>query len=80
MGEAEPRVFVVLIPDEAFASHAVRFQDGPDLCFRRLQRDLTARPDLPADRGMVLSDEEIREYRAGREQPASERRGRRSGV
>jgi hypothetical protein len=80
MGAAEPRVFVVLIPGEAFASHAVRFQDGPDLCFRRLQRDLSADPDLPADSDMVLSAEEINDYRAGREQPVSERRRRNAGT
>ena len=80
LGAAEPRLFVLLIPDEAFTSRALRFQDGPDLCFRRLQRELTADPDLPSDGDMVLSAEEISDYRAGREQPVSERRGRRSGT
>ena len=76
LGAAEPRVFVLLIPGAAFASHAIRFQDGPDLCFRRLQRELTADPDLlPAD-DLVLTDQEITDYRAGREQPANERRRR----
>jgi hypothetical protein len=77
LGADEPRVFVLVIPGEAFDSRAIRFQDGPDLCFRRLQRELTADPDLPPDGGMVLTDEEIDDYRAGREQPARERRRRR---
>jgi hypothetical protein len=76
LGGAEPRLFVLLIPGEAFTSRAVRFQDGPDLCFRRLQRELTADPDLLPDGGMVLTAEEIGDYRAGREQPANERRRR----
>jgi len=76
LGAAEPRVFVLLIPGEAFASRAIRFQDGPDLCFRRLQRELTADPDLLPDGDMVLTPEEIDNYRAGREQPSNERRRR----
>jgi hypothetical protein len=76
LGPAEPRVFVLLIPEEAFSSRAIRFQDGPDLCFRRLQRELTADPDLLPDGDMVLTAEEISDYRAGREQPANERRRR----
>ena len=76
LGAAEPRMFTLLIPGEAFSSHTIRFQDGPDLCFRRLQRELTADPDLLPDDGMVLTAEEIGDYRAGREQPANERRRR----
>ena len=76
LGAAEPRLFVLLIPNEAFSSRAVRFQDGPDLCFRRLQRELTADPDLLPDGDMALTTEEISDYRAGREQPANERRRR----
>lgn len=78
-GAAEMRLFVLLIPEEAFVSRAVRYQDGPDLCFRRLQRELTADPDLPPGSGMVLTADEISDYRAGSEQPASERRRRGSG-
>ena len=79
-GAADPRLFVLLIPGEAFASRAVRFQDGPDLCFRRLQRELTADPDLLPNGDMALTAEEISEYRAGREQPANERRRRQPNV
>ena len=55
LGAAEPRMFVLVIPNDAFASRAVRFQDGPDLCFRRLQRELTADPDLLPDGSMALT-------------------------
>ncbi len=73
LSQAEPRTFVLLIPGEAFTSRAIRFQDGPDLCFRRLQRELIADPDLLPDGDMILTAEEISDYRAGREQPAKER-------
>ena len=75
-GGLEPRLFVLLIPGEAFVSHAVRFQDGPDLCFRRLQRELTADPDLLPGGGLVLTTEELLDYQQGRAQPANERRRR----
>ena len=38
------RLFVLLITHEAFASRAARFQDAPDLCFGKLQRELVADP------------------------------------
>jgi len=79
LGATEPRTFVLLIPEEAFTSRTIRFQDGPDLCFRRLQRELTADPDLLPDGDMILTADEISDYRAGREQPANERRRRGSG-
>ena len=75
-GGLEPRMFVLLIPGDAFVKHAVRFQDGPDLCFRRLQRELTADPDLLPGAGFVLTTEELLDYREGRAQPANERRRR----
>jgi hypothetical protein len=78
LGSEEPRLFVLLIPDEAFASRAIRFQDGPDLCFRHLMRELTADPDLLPSQSMLVSAAEIGEYRAGREQPTQERRGRKA--
>ena len=73
-------MFVLVIPNDAFASRAVRFQDGPDLCFRRLQRELTADPDLLPDGSMALTAAEISEYRAGREQPADQRRRRKPNL
>ncbi len=75
-GGLEPRLFVLLIPGDAFVSHTVRFQDGPDLCFRRLQRELTADPDLLPGGGLVLTREELLDYQEGRAQPANERRRR----
>jgi hypothetical protein len=76
----EPRLFVLVIPGEAFVSGGIRFQDGPDLCFRRLSRDLTADPDLLPGDALEISAAEIRNYRVGQEQPAQERRKRGSAT
>jgi hypothetical protein len=63
----EPRFFVLLIRHQVFAAREARFQDAPDLCFARLQRDLAADPDLIPGPRLVLTAEELREYRNARE-------------
>jgi hypothetical protein len=72
----EPRLFVVLIPHEAFASHQARFQDAPDLCFAKLQRELLANPDLAPGDSLVLTTQELQDYRTARDHrpPGRQRR------
>lgn len=36
----ESRQVVVTIPSEAFLAHRVRYQDGPEICYLKLQREL----------------------------------------
>jgi hypothetical protein len=75
-----PRTFVLLIPHQAFSSREVRFQDAPDLCFARLQRELVADPDLVPSSLLVLTAQELLEYRNVREHRTSGRkRGGSSG-
>jgi hypothetical protein len=57
------RHFVLLIPHEVFATREARFQDAPDLCFARLQRDLAADPAMLPDRRLVLTTRELLDYR-----------------
>jgi hypothetical protein len=73
---AGPRLFEILIPHEAFASRAARYQDAPDLCFAKLQRELAADPDLLAGSNLTLSAHEFREYTAALNQrpPVRKRR------
>lgn len=59
----EPRLFVLLIPHEAFASGETRFQDAPALCFATLQGDLVADPDLLPHPRRVLTAKEMLAYR-----------------
>ena len=67
--------FTVAIPNEAFLAGRVRYQDAPDICFLKVQRELAAVEDegLPA---LVLSmtDQELEEYRVAHT-PKSSRRG-----
>jgi len=60
---ADPLDFTLVIPNEAFLSHRVRYQDAPDVCFLKLQRELLACADgLPARR-LGVTDAELQEYR-----------------
>ena len=78
--ELEPRLFVLLITHEVFASREARFQDAPDLCFARLQRDLVADPGLLPGPRLVLTAQELREYRVARGRPSPGRKRGTSSV
>ena len=55
--------FTIAISLEAFASRRVRFQDAPDICFQKLQRDLASCSEgLPAA-FQHISDAELEAYR-----------------
>ena len=75
--DTEPRLFVLRVTHEAFASHQARFQDAPDLCYRKLGRELGADPNLVPDGPLQLSDDELLDYRVSRERtvPGRKRRG-----
>jgi hypothetical protein len=62
-GTGDPRVFTVTIPNAAFESRKARFQDAPDLCFARLQRELAGNADLQGGLAFVITPAEIDEYR-----------------
>ncbi len=62
-GVGDPRLFTVTIPNEAFASRKARFQDAPELCFSRLQRELGSNAELPDGLELVISPAELDEYR-----------------
>jgi hypothetical protein len=65
----------VAIPNEAFLSGRVRYQDAPDVCFLKIQRELAAGEEgvLPA-LALRLTDEELEEYRASHTPKAPRRR------
>jgi hypothetical protein len=59
----DSRQFTLVIPIEAFLSHRVRYQDAPEICFLKLQRELVACPEgLPHAR-LTVSDAELEDYR-----------------
>jgi hypothetical protein len=55
--------FVLVIPNEAFLSRRLRYQDAPEICYLRLQRDLAECGDsLPPDH-LSITDADMDEYR-----------------
>lgn len=53
----------LVIPNEAFLAHRVRYQDAPDLCFHKLQREMAlADGALPAAR-LNVSETDFEEYK-----------------
>lgn len=60
--EEEPRTFVLRITHQAFAAKQVSYQDAPDLCYRKLGRELLADPDLPADQRIDVSSGDLLDY------------------
>jgi len=59
----EARDFTLTIPNEAFESHRVRYQDGPDICTLRLRRELSDCANPPADRHFRVSETDLDAYR-----------------
>jgi hypothetical protein len=62
-GAGESRVFTMTILNAAFAARQARFQDAPELCFARLQRELVSNADLPGGVTFVITPAELDEYR-----------------
>jgi hypothetical protein len=60
--DEEPRTFVLRISHQAFAARQVSYQDAPDLCYRKLGRELLADPDLPEDQCIEVTTAELLEY------------------
>jgi hypothetical protein len=62
-GEADAREFKLTITNEAFLSHRARYQDAPDICAHRLQRELDTSNNSPLHTRCTISDVELEEYR-----------------
>lgn len=60
----EPRQYTVTIPNDAFNSHRVRFQDAPDICSLKLHRELAASGNHPELSHYDMSDAELEAYRS----------------
>ena len=63
-GVGDPRLFTVTIPNEAFVSGRVRYQDAPEICYLKIQREMAAcgEDGLP-EPALVMTDQELEEYR-----------------
>jgi len=63
---SEPREFTLTIPTEAFNTRLLRIQDAPDVCSRKLRRELEANANHPADTHYAISNAELEDYRSAR--------------
>ncbi|PYQ12854.1 MAG: hypothetical protein DMF80_18180 [Acidobacteria bacterium] len=59
---AETHEYTVGIAHTAFTGGRVRFQDGPEICYLKLLRELAAAGDAPATDDFTLTDAELAEY------------------
>jgi hypothetical protein len=75
-GGDAPRLVTITIPHAAFASRQARFQDAPDICFAKLQRELAQNADLPDGLELLVSTAEIDDYRDGQSRRGPERKRR----
>jgi hypothetical protein len=65
-GAGEEREFTLNIANEAFVSHRARYQDAPGICSERLQAELAAHENHPAETEFVITSAELDSYRAER--------------
>lgn len=72
----DPRDFVLAIANEAFLARRVRYQDAPDLCFLKLQRELAACEGAFPDAYLKISDAELEAYRVAHTPAPHQRRPR----
>ena len=71
---SEARGVTVAIPNEAFLSGRARYQDGPDICFLKIQRELAAQEEgVLLARDHQMTDQELEEYKVSHT-PKSPRR------
>jgi hypothetical protein len=54
--------YFVTIANAAFVAHRVRYQDGPEICSRRLHREFAAGADHPPSTRFSVTDSELAEY------------------
>ena len=58
----QSREYTVSIANEAFVSHRVQYQDGPNVCSLRLHRELSAGSDHPLEAQFCVTDSELADY------------------
>ncbi len=65
----EPREFTITIANEAFDAHRARFQDAPDICSLKLQRELATYSNHPPKNHYRITDAELEDYRGTHTKP-----------
>jgi hypothetical protein len=60
---SETREFAITIVNEAFTSHRLSYQDGPQICSLKLHRELGTFSNDPPQTHYRISEAELTEYR-----------------
>jgi hypothetical protein len=60
---SETREFAITIVNEAFTSHRLSYQDGPNICSLKLHRELATFSNNPPETHYRISEGELAEYR-----------------
>jgi hypothetical protein len=72
----EAREFTLVIPNQAFLAHLVRYQDAPEICFLKLQRELAAHADGMPESRLYVTDADLEDYRTSHAPRPPQRRAR----
>lgn len=62
--DEETRIFTLAISLEAFLSERLRYQDAPQICYSKLQRELAACGGKLSGQRLLVTDDELEEFRA----------------
>lgn len=65
-GSSDPRDFTLTIPIQAFNERRLRIQDAPDMCARKLRRELATYANHPPETHYAITDAELEDYRSAR--------------
>jgi hypothetical protein len=72
----EPEDFNVLIDSAAFLAKRVRYQDGPEISFLKLQKELLAANGGKPQRELAVTDSDLADYKAAHTPKPPQRRPR----
>jgi hypothetical protein len=72
---SEVHDFMVAVPNEAFLSHRLKYQDGPEVCFLKLQRALAEGEGRLPESELAVTESDLVAYRVAHT-PQKKRRGR----
>lgn len=75
-GRDDRRFYTVTVLTAAFATRRARFQDAPELCLNRLQRELDANTDLPGETPLVITSDDLDAYRESQTRRSPDRKSR----
>jgi hypothetical protein len=67
--------FMVAVPNEAFLKRRLKYQDGPEVCFLKLQRALADGTGSLPESELVVTDSDLEAYRVAHT-PKKKTRGR----